>query len=1052
MVEEFQKESKEEDVEIDFSKIKNFFVNLKNKFSQNTQEKTESKPTDDLDIDFSKILSFIKNNSTLCILLLLLFLQFMPNYGFLPWGGVWMRMQVEDLPLIDVASRVNFLSNLKSQLANDVNQKYPFLPEDKKKEKIDEEFDKQVSANKDYVDAYVTQFSSQIKDFYRYEANGKKYVYMPDIDPYTFLRRARNLLEKGSLGDELRNGVDWDNHMLAPLGMHVESSLHPYTLFAIHKFFSFFNSQIPLMQSATYFPIIFILLSLFPAFFLGRSFGGNIGGFFTATLVAVHPILMSRTMWGYADTDTYNVFFPLIIIWFFVECFESKEIRMKVLFASLLGLSMGIYSFIWSWWYLFDFILASLASYFVHYFIHRRNFRNFLQDPQIKNALLTSLFVVLFVGVFVTYFLGFSSFISAPLEPLRFQTIKDAAHSNLWPNVYTTVAELNPLDIYSIVNQINSYIFLISILGLILLAFRKYEDTKHHYAILFILWLLATIYATTKGNRFLILTIPSIAVGFGVAVSMISKFLSPILERNFSMNNKITVSVLVIIFSLFLINPVVVSSSALVHSAPLVNDAWWNLLTSIKDNSANDSIITSWWDFGHHFKYIADRRVTFDGATQNTPIAHWVGRVLLSDNEKESVGIMRMLACGSNRAFEEIYKEKNNTLESVNILYSIFQLDKEDARKVLEKRVKDPDSILSLTHCDPPENFLITSDDMIGKSHVWSHFGDWNFEKAHMWLDLRDKNKEEFVQELMSNLNYDKARGEKMYSELSMIDSEDEANFWISDWPSYMSSLGSCAKSEDLFVCNNVLKINGEVVPVRIEVNASSKTTKIFLPSKNNVFITPRYLQYFSDKKAFLQEEYKTYDFDGGILLIPVDGLNFVSLVAPTKLLNSMFTKLYFLEGHGLKNFNAFNKQQQMVGGGYLMVWKVDWNGGESNVMSSLVEKEVVDKDSKILLNYIMWKKSESQVSIIDSSIINWQNNNITINGVFTQKNSNPVPVDLKDISLEKSVLVKLLIGMKKGEEKIFELNPQNSYVVNVLNFSSGNQTVYFKLKVERIS
>src|SRR3989338_11276531 len=92
------------------------------------------------------------------------------------------------------------------------------------------------------------------------------------------------------------------------------------------------------------------------------------------------------------------------------------------------------------------------------------------------------------------------------------------------------------------------------------------------------------------------------------------------------------------------------SNSVANQDAPIINDAWHNSLISIRDNSNKTAIITSWWDFGHHFKALAERPVTFDGTTQGSPQAHWVGQILRTDDEELAVGILRMLDCGGNNA------------------------------------------------------------------------------------------------------------------------------------------------------------------------------------------------------------------------------------------------------------------------------------------------------------------------------------------------------------------------------------------------------------------
>ena len=1062
MVDEIKKD---DDFDIDFSKIIDFFKKgfqqIKNLSSPQTTDHRPQILDDDFSFDFSKIVSFIKNNSTLCILLLVLLLQFLPNYGFLPWGGVWMRMQTQDLSRFDELAANSVSNQLVSQISSQVNQKYPNLPSEQKQKIIDEFYKNAVREKKSEMDAVTQSVANEAKDFYRYEFEGVKYTYMPDIDPYTFLRRAKNLVEKGQLGDEVKNGKQWDNHMQAPLGNQVEESIHPYVLFVIHKVFSFFNSKIPLMQSVTYFPILFTILSLFPAFFLGRKLAGNLGGFFSATFVAVHPSFLGRTQWGHADTDAYNVFFPLTIAWLFIECVSSKEIKTKILAGFFAGFATGVYSYIWSWWYLFDFFLAAIFIHLVYLAVKnvltskdkKFNVHNLLTQD-VKNTLYSFAIIVLFTGVFVTFFSDFNAFISGPLGPLGFQTIRDASLTNLWPNVYTTFAELNPLSVKDAINQINQYVFLISLAGLVLLFFARKEENKHEHSIFsiafFVLWLLATLYATTKGTRFLLLTVPALAIGFGCFAGLLHEFVSKFAQKEFGINKKIVAVVILVVLSFSLSSSVSLSYAASRSDIPLVNDAWWNTLQYIKDNSNKDAIVNSWWDFGHHFKYISDRAVTFDGATQNTPLAHWVGKVLLTSNEKEAIGILRMLDCGSNNAFEFINNRTNDTLSSINALYSIFQLDKSSAREILKKTLNDSEDIekiLQLTHCNPPENFFITSDDMIGKSGVWAHFGSWNFERAYIWIKLRNEPKEKAIAEMISKLKYSEDEAKNIYNQIKSISNENEANVWIAPWPTYVSDVTPCSKNEEKVSCQNVLRVNGNTVPVNIEVNLTSADAKIFLPNK--AVLTPKYLQYFNDKKEFIQKEYPNSTLDGGIILIPADESNFMNTIVPTSLLNSMFTRLYFVDGQGLKNFKLVNRQAQKFGGP-ITTWKVDWTGKEPNLISTLKEKEIVDVGSNVKVNYIMWTEVNKSIKILDSSIADWQNKNITPKSEFSNS-ENPKYVQIDAIQVQKPGLASSLLGMKKGETKSIELNPIEAYGENAANFPFGNQTIKFKVKVEMI-
>ncbi len=59
-----------------------------------------------------------------------------------------------------------------------------------------------------------------------------------------------------------------------------------------------------------------------------------------------------------------------------------------------------------------------------------------------------------------------------------------------------------------------------------------------------------------------------------------------------------------------------------------------------------------------------------------------------------------------------------------------------------------------------------------------------------------------------------------------------------------------------------------------------------------------------------------------------------------------MFTRLFFIEGHGLKHFKKFSDEKSVFGG-RIIVWKVDWKGTESNIMDEFKEKPLNETINK---------------------------------------------------------------------------------------------------------
>ena len=941
--------TKEDDQLLDYlTPIKN---KIKQAFKKNTvlEENEEETQNENLDIDFTPIKKIMMKYSVIACLLLAVALQFAPNEGYLPWGGIWMRLQTEKLPLLDDFAQNSVYNFYRSQISNAISQQYPNLPQDNKNKLIDDQLNKAISENRAQIEEQTRQTAQYLKESMQYEENGQKYTIMPDIDPYHYLRLARNYLDHGNIGDKkvAQGRVDeiivydkwWDTHMVAPAGMwsYGEEEAQPYVLAYIYKIAKIFNPKIPLMQAAAYFPIIFVTLAVICAFLFARKLTNNIGGIFASLLLGINAAALGRTQWGHADTDAHNLFFPMLISWLFVESTQAETNLKRYLLISANCAAILLYSVTWSgWWYVFDFLLAALGVQVVYTIL--------LNRAKFKEAILT--FSAYFFGtlaLFVTFRTTLEGtviglFFNNILGPLNFSLLKAASHANLkehlFPNVYTTVAELNPTSIWGAIDSGagGDLFILIGAIGLVLLLTKKSlpRYKRAMYSTFLTLWIVATLYATTNGIRFAILTAPAIAALFGVSAGEIYEKLVEFNKKTLHLKQAIIAVFVVLLFGIIIIHSgeVEKANSQSRNDMPILNKAWIEALTAIKENSSQDAIINSWWDFGHHFKYLADRAVTFDGASQNSPMAHWIGKTLSTKNEDEAIGLLRMLDCGSRFGYDEIFSATNqDTIKSIRIMNDLVKIKKkQDAAKYLEsKNIKNTEKILNYTHCTPPEDFFITSEDMVSKAGVWSHFGMWNFEKAYVWQNLRNTSEDQAVKEMMQKFDYTKQTAQQIYAEVQSLQDEGAANTWISNWAGYASGFDSCDVTNETIICGNGIKINKTTMDTTITFDQGTAH--------------PRYVSYIDEKTLkFTVKEFNNSPAPFAVVVVP-SGNIYRAIITSPEHADSIFTRLFYMEGHGLKNFKLFNRQHQLIGGGEIYVWKIDWEGKEQNVIETLKDK-----------------------------------------------------------------------------------------------------------------
>lgn len=203
----------------------------------------------------------------------------------------------------------------------------------------------------------------------------------PDLDPYLFLRWSEQIVQNGSLSA-------FDAMRYVPLGFHTnrELLLHPYMMAWFHKFVSLFVSE-SVTYSAIIYPVFFFALTIIAFFFLVRlmfssSLGdkrANIIALIASFFLSVIPSLIPRTIAGIPEKESAAFFFLFITFYFFLSAWKSKNLRNKLIFGALSGLSTGAMALVWGGYvYVFVTLGASVLLSFILNGIEKKNFYTYL--------------------------------------------------------------------------------------------------------------------------------------------------------------------------------------------------------------------------------------------------------------------------------------------------------------------------------------------------------------------------------------------------------------------------------------------------------------------------------------------------------------------------------------------------------------------------------------------------------------------------------------------------------------------------------------------------
>ncbi|PIZ84033.1 MAG: hypothetical protein COX96_05930, partial [Candidatus Omnitrophica bacterium CG_4_10_14_0_2_um_filter_44_9] len=644
---------------------------------------------------------------------------------------------------------------------------------------------------------------------------------------------------------------------------------------------------------------------------------GDLGAFFSSIAVNLSPFLMTRSVGEWFDTDIYNVLFPLLAFGALLYCFQKRGLIAQAVAACLSGLFLSFYAYTWKgWWFVFDIMIVA-SLFFI--FNQRIVLKEEGKDPStIREYFITFSLFFVFTTFFVILFNGFGVWKDILLEPLRLSKVLKITPS-AWPNVYLTVAELGSIAPFQVAQSLGGYfVFFGSMIGLlyIFLAEHGLRNDRYGFGLLcLVLWIVSTFYVSVEALRFVLLLVVPIGLAFGIAVSKVYEVIDKATRKYLAKGYGFTVRVFTVcVFSSYLVCNTVELHSRLLATTPQMNKTWHSALARINKETPKDAIVDSWWDFGHWFKAIAQRRVLFDGMTQNTPYAYWMASVLLADDEEEAVGILRMINSSGNKAADALQLQDGfEASRAVELVKKALSKNKAQASAYLKENLsaKRVEELLAYLFPDKlPSVYFIVSSDMLVKINTISYIGGWDFKNVDMWFKKKVLTKQEFLKYAMTKYAFTKDRAENKYLEIIFLDDK-EAKKWFSRPVGYFSGLTDAKQDNKLLFFDNGLV-----------VNLDDRHAYVLSPSLERRGV-PKSLIYLEGGQL-KEATQKDPDLNYSALLIEKDK-KYQSVLLDTALAKSLLARMYYFGGEGLKHFKLFDKTKDKSGG-YLYVFEVKWN------------------------------------------------------------------------------------------------------------------------------
>ena len=863
--------------------------------------------------------------------------------------------------------------------------------------------------------------------------------YFSEMDSYYNLRLTENYVDHGFVGDiKYDNGTQMDMHRYAPDGNEINYELGiVYITSFLHDIANKYFGDYGIREVAFWTGAIISSLAVIPAFIFARRLTNDYGAIAATLLIALAPNYFAHTFPGFFDTDMFYYIFSLFFILFFVECIRTDNMVLKIIYAVLSIISIGLFSISWTGYIFYVGLMGVFAVvYLIACYIfnvgddNQSQYSSKLSWFVHQKEFLSIILLIVIGAIGITIFRGLDATLGIFNSLFSLLSLQSAARGAAggFPNVLISVAEMqmpNTLgagmaspflaNTNGVINGIGGMFVLFA--GLIVLyvlvsrvfklrkintsknsnlkpskdkrvsASKKIDDGNRFklslgelnifgksqeelietkrltilYACLFLVWTLLTILAVTRGSRFITTIVLPFALMTGIFIGYVSDYLKnkldsdnwltvivvlcaalvaiPITQINFTYGIVVLVILLAIglasiyvlkqnkdadsknipvkkyiaiaLVVLALVTPTVCGAYLTANQVvPGTSDPMWNSMTWINEHSENNTVITSWWDFGYLFEIAADRQVTFDGGSQSGDRAYWLGQAMTTSDLQYSAGVFRMLDSSGTKPQQDLYNFTGDYGKTTEILKEILPMSHDNATKTLVDKYHltndQANQVVNGTHpANPRPVMFIASSDMLQKAGWWSYFGDWNF------TNQSAKNYNYYVPTQQLSL------GPQSEGKLSVINSSGlQVNLVVQRGEGNNSTTGyteaiSTYNNSGIFIngtpynplnVSNIMVIeNGYLVKNESVGNVKDANYTLFIMGESN-------------------SGNDNVTINNVSLSMARENMTYTPILIDNKLANSMFTQLFLLGG---ANQNVYEMVHMENG---VSVWKINFN------------------------------------------------------------------------------------------------------------------------------
>lgn len=786
------------------------------------------------------------------------------------------------------------LANLKQHVEQQVEQASPQRSAQEKEIAVRQLLSELVHKEKKRVKESINKLANELKKSGDYPSAKP---FLLESDPFLYYGLTENIIQTGKISAEIKGSKYLNELMLAPKGHWEPLNLHPYIGYYIYRIMSLFNPQTQLMYAVSFTPLIITGLSLILFFMLSALLGCQpVTAFAASVFLALAPIFLKRSAFGWYDNDPHNVFFVLLILYLTFLGFRKpcRNLNNILISSFLVSTAVTLYALFWHGWMFILTVLAvsCVANFSYNYFI-KKNPAEAFRDFQFFLFLIISAFAgisLIFGGqeFFVLFKEGWqalTNFLVPQLSP--------------WPDLYITVGELHKASFAETIADTGGVLFfLVALTGVFVMLVKISRKEANAYSsvhmTLIVLFCISFILASGARRFGLLFLVPE-SLCFLLGLHYLGEFLVPLFKK-IPQVQRFWPLMIPILQLLCIVFPIKNIQNQLPTLFSRIYDTTWDkTMKKIRNETPAESIINAWWPPGHFIKGMAKRHVTFDGATINVPQAYWMADVFLAKNEKEALGVLRMLNTSANDAAEYLQQETGFSLpRTVNILREITKRNEFEARIILSTVIQDPEKVnevINFTHRRPPPSYFLIYKENIDDHIQFDFIGNWNFaeiEKINhdpsLLRNVPPRNSREYV-DFMWKLAGGPTRFSGPLTQLAQMDN-------------------------NLYFDENIA-----VNLLTYESRVDSKIYGHGIP----------YSLFYLDGDKITERKLRDSNLSYSLMLIK-DSNEYKCMLLDRSLGQSLLFQLYYFEGKGMDYFELFSHEKEVVQNTDILVFRINWD------------------------------------------------------------------------------------------------------------------------------